>query len=89
MSGGYFEYQQHNIENIIDNIETLIRNDFSEGEYQYEFSEKTKKEFEKGLKVLKMAAIYTKRIDWLLSGDDSEDNFHEILKQKLEKLNED
>ena len=43
-------------------------------------------EFKKGLKILKMAAIYTQRIDWLLSGDDGEDSFKKRLKENLDEL---
>lgn len=32
-----------------------------------------------------MAQIYTQRIDWLVSGDDSEDSFRERLKEDLEE----
>lgn len=50
------------------------------------YSEKTIKEFKKGIALLKKAEVYAQRIDWLLSGDDGEDNFHERLKHDLEEL---
>lgn len=50
------------------------------------YSKETIKEFKKGIKILKMAEIYAQRIDWLLSGDDGEENFHERLKEELEQL---
>lgn len=50
------------------------------------FSEDTIKEFENGLEYLRKAEIYAQRIDWLLSGDDGEENFHTRLKEELEKL---
>jgi hypothetical protein len=43
-------------------------------------------EFKKGLKILKTAAIYAQRIDWLLSGDDGEDSFKRRLKDELDEL---
>ena len=43
-------------------------------------------EFKKGLKILKTAAIYAQRIDWLLSGDDGEESFKERLKEELDEL---
>ena len=43
-------------------------------------------EFKKGLKILKTAAIYAQRIDWLLSGDDGEESFKERLKEELDDL---
>lgn len=53
---------------------------------RYGYSEETIKEFQKGLKLLRMAQIYAQRIDWLLSGDDGEESFHERLKEDLEEL---
>ena len=53
---------------------------------QYKFSEATIAEFRKGLDYLRKAYIYAQRIDWLLSGDDGEDSFHERLKEELEEL---
>lgn len=32
------------------------------------------------------AQVYAQRIDWLLSGDDGEDNFHLRLKEDLANL---
>ena len=56
---------------------------------QYEFSEETLAEFKKAVHILKQAEIYAQRIDWLLSGDDGEESFHERLKEELEKLDND
>ena len=53
---------------------------------QYEYSEATITEFKKGLDYLRKAYIYAQRIDWLLSGDDGEESFHERLKEELEEL---
>jgi hypothetical protein len=40
----------------------------------------------KGLEILKNAFVYTQRIDWLLSGDDSEESFHQRLKEDLKNI---
>ena len=53
---------------------------------RYEFSKETIKEFKKGLSILRKAYIYAQRIDWLLSGDDGEESFHERLKEELDNL---
>ena len=53
----------------------------------YGYSEETIAEFKRGLDILRKAYVYAQRIDWLLSGDDGEDSFHERLKEELEKLN--
>lgn len=55
---------------------------------QYGYSEETITEFKNGLDILRFAYIYAQRIDWLLSGDDGEESFHERLKKELEELTE-
>ena len=52
----------------------------------YEYSKETIKEFKKGLAILRKAYVYAQRIDWLLSGDDGEESFHERLKEELDNL---
>lgn len=85
MSGGHFDYKQHHITDIINDIETLINNNNIENEYGYkeDFSNKTLNEFKIAIKILKKAHIYTQRIDWLVSGDDGEETFHNRLKEDL------
>ena len=53
---------------------------------KYGLSKETIKEFKKGIELLKKAQVYAQRIDWLLSGDDGEDNFHLRLKEDLANL---
>lgn len=53
----------------------------------YGYSEEAIAEFKRGLDILRKAYVYAQRIDWLLSGDDGEESFHERLKEELEKLN--
>lgn len=53
-----------------------------------DYSEETINEFRKGVGILKKAQVYANRIDWLMSGDDGEDNFHKRLKEKLKELEE-
>jgi len=50
--------------------------------YPIEIQEKMKD----AIKILRTAAIYAHRIDWLLSGDDGEESFLERLKEELDKL---
>ena len=78
MSGGFFDYQNNSC--AIDKLTT---------ELEYignKYSPKTIEEFQKGLKILKEADVYLRRIDYLLSGDDGEETFHERLKEDLEEL---
>lgn len=52
----------------------------------YGLKEVTLAEFRKAVEYLRRAYVYAHRIDWLLSGDDGEETFHERLRQDLEAL---
>lgn len=82
MSGGYFDYNQYRINDIVDQIEKLIQKSNNKDEY-HSYSDKTIYEFKVGIELLKKAEIYAHRIDWLVSGDDSEEAFHKRLKNEL------
>jgi len=82
MSGGHFEYKQSYIKPIADEIEIFLNNIYAS---QYLLA-KTRKEIEKGLIILRKAAIYAQRIDWLISGDDGQDDFMQRLKDELDEL---
>ena len=87
MSGGYFEYQQYHIEDIIVKLEeTKVKIENDEEYYQYDKKEELLQEISKGLDYLNLAQIYTQRLDWLFSGDDDEDNFFERLEEELSKF---
>ena len=43
-------------------------------------------EISNGLDYLNLAGIYTKRLDWLFSGDDGEDSFFERLEKEFDKF---
>lgn len=82
MSGGYFDYDQWRISNIADQIERLIENNDSDeiDEYGhrhgYGYSPETIARFREAVATLSRAAKMTQRVDWLISGDDSEKSFH-------------
>ena len=57
---------------------------YPEENYHTKYSDKVIEEFKKAVFYLKKASIYTQRIDWFISGDDSEESFHERLKEELE-----
>ncbi len=102
MSGGYFDYKEWHIDQIADDVESYISKCDRKEEkdwgyedengkyipYVYEESEEVLNEFRKGLKILRQAFVYAKRIDYLLSGDDGDESFLEHLKQELEALND-
>lgn len=95
MSGGHFDYLQFRISEIADRIERVIAKNVDgetsrrldeEGEWHYSFSDETLAEFKNGIAALNKAFVYAQRIDWLLSGDDGEEDFHVRLKKELEEL---
>ena len=55
------------------------------GAFYEEFSNEVMAEFKNAIEALEKAAIYAQRVDWLLSGDDSEDDFLKRLKEELTK----
>jgi hypothetical protein len=79
MSGGHFDYSQYKINDIANSVEQLISENT-------EYCEETIHEFRIGLDMIKKAAIYAQRIDWLVSGDDSEKSFHSRLADDLGKI---
>jgi len=93
MSGGHFQYKQYEFGYIADEIEQLIIDNDSTETNEWgdtkgcHFTPETIAEFKKGLLILRQAQVYAQRIDWLVSGDDGEDSFHNRLKHDLEKLN--
>ena len=43
-------------------------------------------EFKEAIRILRKAAVYAQRVDWLLSGDDGEESFLMRLKEELSEL---
>ena len=50
------------------------------------YSDETIKEIKEGYRLCKIAFAYVHGIDWLVSGDNSEEFFHERLKNDLKKI---
>jgi len=93
MSGGYFDYKQYQIEDIAQSVDKLIRRKVLESctkdeeEQRYSnYSSETLQEFKTGARLLRQAAVYAQRIDWLVSGDNDEDGFHKRLKEDLDEI---
>lgn len=81
MSGGRFQYNQYRLGEIADQIEEEIRinNSVEKDEWGYKkghgFSADTIQRFSLAITALRRAETMAQRIDWLLSGDDSEKSF--------------
>lgn len=80
MSGGRFDYAQHRILDIVDELDGVL------AEPPSRYTPETMDKFRVGRELLRMAHVYAQRIDWLLSGDDGEESFHRRLDEDLEKL---
>jgi hypothetical protein len=91
MSGGAFDYLQYKFNEVASGIEDEInRNSLEPDKYGWSghnFSKRTIAKFKEGADLCRQAAIFAQRIDWLVSGDDSEESFHKRLNEDLGKLN--
>lgn len=91
MSGGAFDFQQYAIDRIAAEIEQVIidndNDDLTEcGDTKGRFyGRDTVRRLLVATRCLRRAAIYAQRVDWLLSGDDGEDAFHERLDDELSR----
>lgn len=77
MSGGHFEYLQDSIKYTADDVANLAESN------EYEFSEETIAKIKEAADMLHRAALALRRVDWLVSGDDGEESFHERWAEEL------
>jgi hypothetical protein len=88
MSGGHFYYKQHNILDILHEVEELIEKNNIPDEYGYvrNYPESVINEFKNAIPILQQAYDYVHAIDWLVSDDDGVDEFlKKILSCKLKR----
>lgn len=94
MSGGHFQYKQYQLGYIADAIEQLIINNDSKELNQWgdpiggRYSARDIEVFKQAVKYIQVAEVYANRIDWFVSGDDGEENFHRRLAAELAELNQ-
>ena len=84
MSGGYFDYKQYELRTIANEILRVIENndkDIREDTSGNHYSPNTLKKFQEAAETLNRAETMVERIDYLLSGDDAEDTFHEYWEE--------
>ncbi len=79
MGGGHYDYIQFQMRNVADQMWCEANSK------EFTYSDETKDRFMEAVRLLRRASILMQRIDWLLSGDDGEDTFHERLKADLTK----
>ena len=87
MSGGYFEYRQYHLREILEDLISLVDNFKSIYLNDYVVDQTSL------IKVIDVAIrkglefeIMVNRLDWLLSGDDGEESFYSKLSDELGKL---
>jgi hypothetical protein len=92
MSGGYFDYEQYKLSCIADKVQQLILNEESTEVNSWgdplkkNWSKDTLDAFVEAVFLLRLAEIYAQRIDWLVSGDDSEESFKKRLGKELHEI---
>jgi len=79
MSGGHFDYFQDEMEGVA----AIVRQMANENPYSY--SHETLAKFREAASLVDIAAIHVGRIDWLVSGDDGEDDFRRRLEEDLKQ----
>lgn len=84
MSGGYFDYNYSHIQEVIEQLEYLLTSDETQP-IREDLAKVTLDKMEEGLEILQKAKIYAQRIEWLISGDDSEESFHRRLEEDLKE----
>ena len=92
MSGGHFDYKQYVLGDIADQIQELIDNNENETLTPWNtkkgnfFNEKTIAEFKAAVYLLRSTQILVHRIDWLVSDNDTQEDFHQRLFNDLNEL---
>ena len=80
MSGGRFDHLQNRITDAADQVDREIRRAQGESDeqgYSTQLQPATLDRFRETAQTLRTAAAMLQRVDWLLSGDDVEQEFHE------------
>lgn len=80
MSGGHWNYGHDNLFEAARQIEKMA------AQNPYGDDAATLAEFSKAASAMLRAAIYWRRIDWLVSADDSAESFHRRLQEELTAL---
>jgi hypothetical protein len=86
MSGGHFDHQQYLLDTLADELDRLVEVNMEPGPNYRFYADEVMLEFEYASALLRRAYVYAHRIDYLLSGDDGEDEFLSRLSDDLAKL---
>lgn len=83
MSGGHFDGAEYQLEEMAENIDILIYENHDELTEQPRYSEETIRKFAETAHWLRRAKEMAIRVDYLVSGDDSEETFHKRWKKEV------
>ena len=86
MSGGHFDYKQHYIVDIADEIARIVKAEEARDCPDRYYESGSLDAMKEAYKVLLKAEIYARRIDWLVSGDDSDETFAKRLYKELSEV---
>jgi len=78
MSGGHFDYFHYKLGAFSEKLNDILKDD------DYCLSPDIITEIKKAINKSNELAVYERRIDWLISGDDGEETFFERLAEDLE-----
>ena len=84
MSGGAFDYKQHQIIALKEELDNGMKQFRKEEEEP--IREEIEQEFINAKRALKRAYVYLQRFDWLFSGDDGQDSFLKRIKEDLKEV---
>lgn len=77
MSGGKFDYVQYRIDEAAEDLSKYSKR------FKKSYESKTLDKLRECEITLRRAAAMLQRVDWLLSGDDGEESFHERWKDEV------
>lgn len=90
MSGGHFDYFQYRFNDVAEQLYEYIQrcksDEVDECGWKPEHPPEVLKRFEETERMIRVCAIYLQRVDWLICGDDGDDDFLSRLKENLEEL---
>ena len=71
---------------VLYEIHHVVSDHYPYDEDVLELEDSTIEAMKEAYRILRLAGIYAKRIDWMMSGDDSEESMHKRLKEELEEF---
>lgn len=84
MSGGHFDYVQYKFQDVADQLDTCLdRCADPDDAFYHNLSQETRDVIIALSRSVRVNSLILNRVDWLLSGDDSEQSFREYLIEDL------